>query len=202
MSDNYITEDEFWDEWGVVKKPSGDLFDYEDVKDQPLNHVWTILETGSDENDNWYASPGFHVVNKLGYVMTEKAWEDDCRDAIYFLDDGDGIYSVFVYRYRDSMNIAVEGLLLLAGDCDEQLHVEAIVECCDSERRFIAEQVGVPILYDALLVASNPSIADGPVLHQFVGLRPATDEEAKAMPLWGRINELVWKFREFEGGSV
>jgi len=201
MSDDFITEDEFWDGWGVIKRPSGDLFDYEDIKDQPLNKIWTIIESGSDENDNWYASPGFHLVNNLGYVMTEKAWEDDSRDAIYFLDDGDGIYSVFVYRYRDATNIEVEGLLLLAGDCDEQLHVEVIVEGCNSERRFIAEQVGVPALYDTLF-SSNPSMADGPVFHQFVGLRLATDEEAKAMPLWGRINELVWKFREFEGGAV
>ena len=201
MSDDYISEDEFWDDWVVLKQPSGDLFDFEDVKDQPLNHVWTIIDSGSDENDNWYASPGFHIVNKLGYVMTEKAWEDETRDAIYYLDDGDGMYSVFVYRYCDAENIELDGLLLVAGDCDEQLHVEAIGECCDSNRQFIPEQVGVPALYGAGHATSDRSMADSEKFHKFVGLRTATDDEAKTLPLWGRINELVWKFREIEGGS-
>ena len=201
MNDDYISEDEFRDGWGVVTKPNGDLFDYKDVKGQPLSHVWTIIDSGSDEDGNWHASPGFHIVNRLGYVLTEKGWEDDTRDAIYFLDDGDGIYSVFVYRYRDAKNIKVDGLLLLAGDCDEQLHVEAIDECCESERRFIAEQVGVPALYDTLLTAGNSSMADIHEFHEFIGLRLATDEEANVLPLWGRINELVWKFRATESGS-
>ena len=65
------------------------MFEFKDVKDQPLNHVWTIIESGSDEDSNWYASPGFHIVNRMGYVMTKKPWTDELRDAIYFLDDFD-----------------------------------------------------------------------------------------------------------------
>ena len=87
--DDYISEDAFWDDWGVIQKASGDMFEFEDVKDQPLNHVWTIIESGSDEDGNWYASPGFHIVNRMGYVMTTKPWTDELRDAIYFLDDFD-----------------------------------------------------------------------------------------------------------------
>ena len=87
--DDYISEDEFWDDWGVIQKASGIMFEFEDVKDQPLNHVWTIIEPGSDEDGHWYASPGFHIVNRMGYVMTTKPWTDELRDAIYFLDDFD-----------------------------------------------------------------------------------------------------------------
>jgi hypothetical protein len=87
MEPEYISEDEFWEEWGVIQKADGDLFVYEDVKDMPVNQVWTILESGSDENDNWYASPGLHYVNRLGYVLTQKPWIDETRDAIYFLND-------------------------------------------------------------------------------------------------------------------
>ena len=87
--DDYISEDEFWDDWGVIQKASGVMFEFEDVKDQPLNHVWTIIESGYDEDGNWYASPGFHIVNRMGYVMTTKPWTDELRDAIYFLDDFD-----------------------------------------------------------------------------------------------------------------
>lgn len=84
-----ISEREFADVWGVYLKPSGDLFEFEDVRGQPENHVWTAVESGDDSDGNWYAQPGFYVVNKLGYVMTRKPWVDPSLDAIYFLDDFD-----------------------------------------------------------------------------------------------------------------
>jgi hypothetical protein len=83
----YISERDFDDVWGAYLKPSGDLFAFADVRDQPPNHVWTIVETGDDGDGNWYAEPGFHIINKIGYVMTKKPWVDVTRDAIYFLDD-------------------------------------------------------------------------------------------------------------------
>lgn len=89
MDANYISEDEFWDDWGVIQKSSGELFEFEDVKDRPLNNVWAILESGDGDDGNWYASPGFHLVNRMGYVLTKKQWTDKLRDAIYFLDDLD-----------------------------------------------------------------------------------------------------------------
>ncbi|MEO7200419.1 MAG: hypothetical protein ABIY56_09415 [Dokdonella sp.] len=87
MKPGFISEDEFRADWGVVQKSSGDLFEFADVKDQPLDHGWTILESGDDEDGNWYASPGLHAVNRVGYVMTKRPWTDELRDAIYFLDD-------------------------------------------------------------------------------------------------------------------
>ncbi len=82
-----ISEREFEDVWGVYVKPSGDLFQFDDVRDQPPEHVWTIVDSGDDTDGNWYAVAGFHVVNKLGYVMTRKPWSESTPDAIYFLDD-------------------------------------------------------------------------------------------------------------------
>jgi len=87
MDDSLIQEDELWESWGVIQKPSGDLFDHHDIKDKPIRHVWTIVEPGNDKDGNWYASPGIHFVNRLGYILTRKPWTDPCRDAIYFLDD-------------------------------------------------------------------------------------------------------------------
>ena len=87
MDDNYIQEDDFWENWGVVQKSSGDLFDYEDIKQKPIEYVWTILESGNDEDGSWYASPGIHYVNRIGYILTREPWTNFCRDAIYFLDD-------------------------------------------------------------------------------------------------------------------
>lgn len=89
MEPNYISEDEFWDDWGVIQKSSGELFEFEDVKDRPVGNVWAILESGDGDDGNWFASPGFHIVNRMGYVMTKKPWTDELRDAVYFLDDFD-----------------------------------------------------------------------------------------------------------------
>lgn len=89
MVADYISEDEFRDDWGVTQKPNGELFEFEDVNTQPINNVWTILESGDGEDGNWYASPGFHIVNRVGYVMTKRPWTNELRDAIYFLDDFD-----------------------------------------------------------------------------------------------------------------
>lgn len=75
-----ISEEEFHTAWGVKTNESGDLFTFQEVKDQPLNQVWSIIEC---EDDSWIASPGFHMVNVLGYVMTEKPWTDPVRDAAY-----------------------------------------------------------------------------------------------------------------------
>jgi hypothetical protein len=82
-----ISEREFDEVWGVRLRPSGDLFQFDGVRDQSPNHVWTVVDTGDDADGNWYAQPGFHVVNKLGYVMTRRPWSETTPDAIYFLDD-------------------------------------------------------------------------------------------------------------------
>jgi len=85
--DQLISEREFEEVWGVYLMPSGDLFQFDDIRNQPRKHVWTIVDSGDDADGNWYALPGFHVVNKLGYVMTRKPWSGATPDAIYFLDD-------------------------------------------------------------------------------------------------------------------
>ena len=85
--ENCISERDFEDVWGVYVKSSGDLFQFDDVRDQPSGRVWTIVDSGDDSDGNWYAVPGFHVVNKLGYVMTRKPWSDSTPDATYFLGD-------------------------------------------------------------------------------------------------------------------
>lgn len=84
---SYVSEDEFWDSWGVIQKSDGVMFEYADVKGQPVCQVWTIVGSGSDENENWYAMPGIHFVNRMGYVMTKRSWSDGRLDAIYFMRD-------------------------------------------------------------------------------------------------------------------
>lgn len=80
-----LSEKEFEEEFNPLpKNKDGDLMrEHEEVVDLPLNTVWTVVDDGG-ETDNWYAIPGFHIVNKIGYVVTEKPWEDDDIEAMYF----------------------------------------------------------------------------------------------------------------------
>jgi len=82
-----ISERDFEDVWGVYLRPDGDFFCYADVVNQRIEHVWTVVETGWAGDENWYAVPGIHYVNRIGYVMTKQPWEDAASDAVYFLDD-------------------------------------------------------------------------------------------------------------------
>ena len=189
MTVEYISEDELWDEWGVVQKAGGEMFDYEDVKHQPVEHVWTVVETGCYEDENWYASPGFHIVNTLGYILTRRAWTSGARDAIYFLheDIDDGSRSVFTYQFRDADCRKLDGVLLLCGDSDG-IEAELIQESCEEQLHFNAKQVGIPALED------DGSTGDHRVFHEFRGIRKATPEEAASLPLWGSLRELTCRF--------
>lgn len=43
-------------------------------------------ETAAFENDlepNWYICKGFHHVNRNGYIVTEKPWNDETPDVLY-----------------------------------------------------------------------------------------------------------------------
>lgn len=78
-----ISEKDFMEVWGAAAHLFGDLFQYDDVKDLPLNTVWSII----DCDDDWIAVPGFHVVNMLGYVVTTKPWSDSSVQAIWSSND-------------------------------------------------------------------------------------------------------------------
>lgn len=75
-----ISEEEF-EEYGPYLRADGNYFEHEDVVKKPLHNVWTVVE-GDDEG--LYASPGFHIVNKIGYLLTKKPWKSAARDAIWY----------------------------------------------------------------------------------------------------------------------
>lgn len=82
-----ISEDDFHSSWDVQLAASGDLLCFEEIRHRPEHQVWTIVDSGDDGDGNWYAVPGIHHVNALGYVTTVKTWDDPAQQAIYFLDD-------------------------------------------------------------------------------------------------------------------
>lgn len=84
-----ISEHELWNDWGVRQSAEDGLMDFDEANNHRLHHVWTVVESGDDGDGNWYAMPGFHCVNRLGYIVTDRPWVDDAQDAIYFFNDMD-----------------------------------------------------------------------------------------------------------------
>ena len=92
---DYISEHDFDETWRAHAKSNGDLFSYDEVNSFSIEYVWTVSEceevdgVGFNVDNSWLASPGIHVINALGYVITEKPWAAGTPDAIWYLDDDD-----------------------------------------------------------------------------------------------------------------
>lgn len=85
-----LTEAEFDEQYHPRQNRFGDYFDYEDVVGEPINHVWTVVEAeDEDGREHLIACPGFHVVNKIGYLLTERPWATGDEEAFWFFDDRD-----------------------------------------------------------------------------------------------------------------
>ena len=81
---------EFHQTFKTIDAPSGEpLWSWQELKDAGISTwvVWTIVETGDPEDENWYAVPGYHVVNKIDYCVTENPWPHENIEAVYFEDD-------------------------------------------------------------------------------------------------------------------
>lgn len=102
-------------------------------------------------------------------------------------------HSVFVYQYGDADNISSPGLLLLRGSCGTALK-EAIRDACDSREYFVAEQLGVPVLYAELYALSGGPTVDDVAFHEFLDLRTATPEESDSLPVWDDLSSFVNRF--------
>lgn len=65
----------------LTKVPDNEMFEtygkeLKFVQSQPHNKVWTLMD-GADDSDETFISSGIHFVNRLGYYVTEVAFEDD-----------------------------------------------------------------------------------------------------------------------------
>lgn len=104
-------------------------------------------------------------------------------------------YSVLEYRYRDAANYKVEGRVLLTGSASAE-ELQAIRSRLETDDLFVAEQVGLPSLRHALW-ASSGSHFDSDVdhaWHEFIGLRPAEENELNELEPAGSVAELARAF--------
>lgn len=104
-------------------------------------------------------------------------------------------FSVFEYLYRDGANYKSWGVVLLTGVSSES-DVTVLRECLESKEFFVAEQVGIPVLYEPLWDLSGGLTEEDHAYHEFVDLRLATKEEAVLLPVWGSVSQLLDIFRK------
>lgn len=93
--------------------------------------------------------------------------------------------TVFEYRYRDAGNFKATGTVALKGRADKPLVDAALASLQDGEF-FIAEQLGVPPLYEQLYRWSGGPTAQDHCWHEFVAVRQVEDADAASkMPRLG-----------------
>jgi hypothetical protein len=106
----------------------------------------------------------------------------------------DKSHCVFDYMYRDAENYKAWRSLLLSG-VPSQEDIAALRTCMESGEYFVAEQVGIPPLYEELWALSDGPTEDDHALHEFVELRSAKQEETETLPLFGELTKLLRTFQ-------
>lgn len=108
------------------------------------------------------------------------------------------LYSVFEYLYRDAGNWKTHGSVLLTGEARSV--GDAIRACCEWGDLFVAEQIGIPSLCERHWTdcGDGPSELDH-AYHEFVELRPASDEEIATMAITDALSVLLERLRACAG---
>lgn len=80
----YLTEDEFDAQFTVVPDAQGETIrPSTDGIAVDSKHLWTIV----DADGSLYAVSGLHYVNRIGYLLTEEAWDQETEAVWYEYDD-------------------------------------------------------------------------------------------------------------------
>lgn len=100
----------------------------------------------------------------------------------------------FEYLYRDASNYKAYGSVWLIGPLD-RADLDVIVESLEGGSFFVAEQVGIPPLYETLYELSGGPNEDDHAWHTFLDIRSAPKEEIMpAATVWGTTHDLVAAF--------
>lgn len=107
-------------------------------------------------------------------------------------------HTVLEYLYRDASNYKSWGSVLLLGAISPD--EEAILRSClEPDNLFVAEQVGLPALYEALWSLSGGRNDDDHAYHELNLLRSASSEEIGCISLWGSTHDLIRLFQNVQG---
>lgn len=100
--------------------------------------------------------------------------------------------TIFEYCYRDAGNFKAFGTILLNGTVSSGLEAQVRSTLQDGEF-FIAEQIGVPPLYDQLYKWSGGPIETDHCWHEFLGFKE-TDEADSGSESAGTVAEFALRF--------
>lgn len=99
-------------------------------------------------------------------------------------------FSVFEYLYRDAGNWKAWGQLLLEG-MPSANEISSLCASFESGEFFIAEQLGIPTLFQQFWTQYGGPTQDDHPWHEFARVRPATEAEVKHGAIWGTMQALV-----------
>jgi hypothetical protein len=63
---------------GIMYETFGEELEY--VRSQPKDKIWTII----DDEDELYIISGFHIINRIGYVITKNSFKS--KNETYSID--------------------------------------------------------------------------------------------------------------------
>lgn len=98
-------------------------------------------------------------------------------------------FCVFEYLYRDADNFKAWGALLLKGALTDAQAAEMRSKF-ESEEFFIAEQIGVPPLYQELWAYADGATESDHPWHEFFTVRPADENDLAMGTPWGTAGAL------------
>jgi len=101
-----------------------------------------------------------------------------------------GNCSIFEYLYRDAGNWKAWGQLLLEG-VPTASDISSLTASFESGEFFIAEQLGIPPLFQQFWTQYGGPTQDDHPWHEFAGVRPATEAEISHCSYWGTMQSLV-----------
>ncbi len=110
---------------------------------------------------------------------------------------------IFEYLYRDAGNYKVWGQLLLEGELTDEKTTRLTSRLEDGEL-FIAEQIGIPTLYEELWreCQCEPSDELDHAWHEFSEIREATHEDFERLKPWGCLSALLERVEKVDSWDL
>jgi hypothetical protein len=76
------------DKFTLIDNPNGEegqvWFEHDETLAYPLRRVWTVVEGDSGK---WWAEAGYHIVNRVYYLISEEEWTDEDLAVDYLWED-------------------------------------------------------------------------------------------------------------------
>lgn len=103
-------------------------------------------------------------------------------------------WTEFHYVYRDAGNFKVFGSVILKGRLNDKARA-AIINSLDEDGRFVAEQVGVPPLYEPLHQLTNGPSTTDVCTHEFCHFEELPSEQCPTSgAVWGSADNFSIAF--------